>query len=94
MRWGAILERPVNRNAAGEPQIALDLGALRFVRDRDGRGEGLGGIDLVAADRARIVDAAERRGYRAAGDSVTVCGTRFRLIAAEPVSAARIRARP
>ncbi len=81
-RWRAILERPVSRNAAGEPQIALDLGALRFVRDCDGRGEGLGGLDLVAADRARIVDAAERRGCRVAGDTVTVCGTRFRLIAA------------
>jgi len=80
-RWGATLERPVNRNAAGEPQIALDLGVLRFVGDRDGRGEGLGGLDLVAANRPRIVDIAERRGYHVAGDTVTVCGTRFRLIA-------------
>jgi len=81
-RWGAILERPVSLDAVGEPQIALDLGVLRFVRDRDGRGEGLGGLDLLAANRARIVDAAGRRGYRAAGDTVTVCGARFRLIAA------------
>lgn len=81
-RWSEIIERPVSRAAAGEPQILLDLGAIRFVRDDDGRGEGLGGVDLHAANPRRIVDAAARRGCRVDGDVVTVCGTRFRLVAA------------
>jgi hypothetical protein len=66
----------------GEPQIILDLGAIRFVHDADGRGEGLGGIDLRAADRARVIDAATRDGCRNDDDAITVCGMRFRLLAA------------
>jgi hypothetical protein len=81
-RWSEIVERPVSRSASGEPQILLDLGAIRFVRDADGRGEGLGGIDLRAAKPDRIIDAAKRRGYPADRGVVTLCGTRFRLVAA------------
>lgn len=81
-RWGEIVERPVSRSAAGEPQILLDLGAIRFVRAADGRGEGLGGLDLRAAKPRRIIDAATRRGHRVDGDTVTLCGVRFRLVAA------------
>jgi hypothetical protein len=81
-RWGEIIERPVSRGASGEPQIVLDLGSIRFVRDADGRGDGLGGVDLRAATPGRITDAARRRGCRVDGDAVTVCGTRFRLSAA------------
>lgn len=47
-RWSAILERPV-RLVEGVPTIALDNADLRFVEAVDGRGEGLGGIDLAAA---------------------------------------------
>ena len=78
-RWGRIVERPVTQAAAGELEIVLDVGRLRFVPARDGRGEGLGGVDLDVADRAHIVAAARRRGHAAVGDTVTVCGTRFRL---------------
>ena len=45
----------------------------------DGRGEGLSGIDLVVADRARLNSAAARRGYDVSGDQLTICGTRFYL---------------
>jgi hypothetical protein len=81
-RWGEIVERPVSRSVAGEPQILLDLGSIRFVRDADGRGEGLGGLDLRAANPRRITDAATRRGHRVDGDTVTLYGVRFRLVAA------------
>jgi hypothetical protein len=47
-RWSTILERPVH-NADGVPTISLDNADLRFVEATDGRGEGLGGIDLAAA---------------------------------------------
>jgi hypothetical protein len=81
-RWSEIVEHPVSRTATGEPQILLDLGTIRFVRDADGRGEGLGGVELRAAKPERIIDAATRRGCRVDGDVVTVCGTRFRLVTA------------
>jgi Glyoxalase-like domain len=78
-RWGRIVERPVTKGASGEPQIALDAGRLRFVPERDGRGEGLVDVDLDVADRAHIIETTRRRGHEAAGDAVVVCGTRFRL---------------
>jgi hypothetical protein len=77
-RWSEILERPVSRTPVGEPQIALDVGAIRFVGERDGRGEGLGGLDLAVRDKGPI-RAAARRGCRTSDDTVTVCGLRFRL---------------
>jgi hypothetical protein len=74
-RWAAILDRPTDGNA-----IPLDVGTLRFVTDEDRRGEGLGGIDIAVADKARVLREAERRG-RVAGDNLLLIGgTRFNLI--------------
>ncbi len=78
-RWSAILERPVTAGPEDEPQIALDLGVLRFVPLADRRGEGLAGIDLTVADQPRIVAQAERFGAARSGNEITVCGTRFTL---------------
>jgi hypothetical protein len=79
-RWSRILERPLGQDAAGAPEIALDLGRLRFVPASDGRGEGLGGLDIAIADRAPVLAAAARRGVAVNGDQITLCGTRFRLM--------------
>jgi Glyoxalase-like domain len=78
-RWSDILERPLGRGRSGAPEISLDLGRLRFLPDRDGRGEGLGGLDLAVRDMARLHAAATRRGCALDGDQVTACGMRFRL---------------
>jgi hypothetical protein len=80
-RWGRILEREVTTGADGASEIALDLGRLRFVAERDGRGEGLSALDLAVADRAQIVAAAQRRGAPVTGDQVTICGMRLNLVA-------------
>jgi hypothetical protein len=79
-RWGQIVELPVEANAEGQPSLRLDNARLRFVNDSDGRGEGLGGMDLVVVDRPRLLAAAERRGHRVSDDLVNVCGVRFRLV--------------
>jgi hypothetical protein len=79
-RWGAVLERAVTQGPAGAPEIALDLGRLRFVAATDGRGEGLGGLDIAVADPARILAEARRRSCPVAGDRVTVCGMRLLLV--------------
>ena len=79
-RWGRILDRPVSAGPSGGPQIVLDNATLRFVEVGDGRGEGLGGLDLKAVDRGAVVAAAKARGQAVDGDTVTVCGTRFRLV--------------
>jgi len=64
-RWGEVLGRPVDPDGR---TITLDEGVIRFVEDADGRGEGVGGLELRAADRDR------------AGETMTVCGTRVRLV--------------
>ena len=79
-RWSEVLQRPANRDARGNPEIALDDAVLRFVRATDGRGEGLGGIDLAVVDRAGLLQAAEAHGLLGGDEMVTICGTRFRLL--------------
>jgi hypothetical protein len=79
-RWGQIVELPVQRDANGHPSLQLDNATIRFVPDSDGRGEGLGGLDIVAADRPRLLAAAERRGCKVGDDLVHIGGVRFRLV--------------
>jgi hypothetical protein len=79
-RWSEVLDRPVTPNAAGNPQIALDDAVLRFVPATDGRGEGLGGLDVKVVDRDWLLASAAARGFHVADDTVVVCGTRFRLV--------------
>jgi hypothetical protein len=76
-RWGKILGRPIAR--VGEDcRLALDSGYVRFVADQDGRGEGLGGVDLDVADWSAVEKAARDRGLDVRGGAVEICGTRFR----------------
>jgi hypothetical protein len=65
-RWSEITERPV-QTRDGQPVIALDDATLRFIEATDGRGEGLGGLDLACADPTRA-------------GLVQICGIRFRLV--------------
>jgi len=78
-RWSEILRRPL-RDAAGVPTIDLDLGALRFVLAADGRGEGLGGIDVKIPRHQRAFFAARQREVPEADGVLTLCGTRVRLV--------------
>jgi len=80
-RWADLAELPLTRNAAGHPEMTFENATVRFVPATDGRGEGLGGIDLATADRGAVLAAAAQRGLPVAGDTVTICGTRFRLVA-------------
>jgi hypothetical protein len=65
-RWSDVIERPVEMRD-GHPVIALDDATLRFTEAADGRGEGLGGLDLACAERGRA-------------GLVQICGIRFRLL--------------
>jgi hypothetical protein len=79
-RWSSILDLPLKPDAIGHPSLRLENATIRFVKECDGRGEGLGGVDLMVADRQRLMVGAERRGKRVSDDLVTVCGIRFRLL--------------
>ena len=78
-RWAEILDRPLERAAGDIPAIQLGNARLTFVLTSDGRGEGLGGVDLEVVDAAAVLTAAEARGCGVSGPVVTVCGTRFHL---------------
>lgn len=78
-RWSSIIETPVTKDGAGNPTVELDNATLRFVPVADGRGEGLGGIDVVCADKPAILAAAADRGLPVQGDQVTICGLRINL---------------
>ena len=86
-RWAAALGRTAPETAATLPRIVLEDGEIRFVPARDARSEGVCGVDLVVADRARVLAAARERGCGGGDDAVTVGGTRFRLLASDPADA-------
>jgi len=79
-RWGQIMEIPVTRDASGNPALRMENATLRFVKDEDGRGEGLGGLDLVATDRKAMFANAEKAGKRVSDDIVMISGMRLRAV--------------
>ena len=78
--WSEVTQRPVSRDAEHNPEIRLDEGSIRFVTAADGRGTGLGGIDVEVVDRARLLVAAQARGCEVSDETVMICGTRIRLV--------------
>ena len=78
--WSEVTQRPVSRDAEHNPEVRLDDGSIRFVKATDGRGTGLGGIDVEAVDRARLLAAAEARECEVSDETVMICGTRIRLV--------------
>jgi hypothetical protein len=78
-RWAAIAQLPVT-SATGHPTLALDNATLRFVPCADGRPEGLGGIDVVTADRTAILRAAAARDAVCGENQIHLCGMRINLL--------------
>jgi hypothetical protein len=79
-RWAAIPGPPARPRAGGEPTIRLQNADLRFVLPPDGRPEGLGGIDLEAADAGTALARARERGLPVEGSTLLLGGMRFRLV--------------
>jgi len=83
-RWSEIAEIPLEKGPASVsgavPVLPFDGAAVRFVAIEDGRGEGLGGIDLRVADRGAVLTAARRRGAYRTDDQVYLCGMRMNLV--------------
>ena len=79
-RWGEVLDEPAQTDAEGNPCIALADAGVRFVPIRDGRGEGLAGLDIHATDAPRALANAEAAGCRTGENLITICGMRLRLV--------------
>jgi len=79
-RWSEIVEIPLASDSRGRHTLPLDGASLRFVAGADGRGEGLGAIDLVAHDRDALRAAARARGCLACEDQLLLGGLRMNLV--------------
>ena len=77
-RWGKVAGLPIDRD--GE-QLSMELNnaTIRFVEATDGRGPGLGGLDIAVADRTGILERAKARNCYVSDNQVDICGTRFYL---------------
>jgi len=78
-RWAEILRRDV-RDVDGVATIPLDIGSLRFIPATDGRGEGLGGIDVKIPRHERARFAARQKEVDTVDGALMLCGTRVRLV--------------
>jgi len=76
--WGRVAGVPVMRDGA-ELSLSLNNARLRFVEATDGRGAGLGGVDIAVADREYVLRVAEERGALVSDQYVMICGTRWYL---------------
>ncbi len=81
-RWSQITEIAVEEQD-DVPVLPFDNAVIRFVPPgSDGlakSGDTIVGVDLVAVDAAAALAAASERGLPIEGDTVTICGVRFRL---------------
>ena len=78
--WSRVLGRPA-RERDGLFEIDLDGTTARFA-PAGPRGEGLAALELAVGDGQRALSVARQRGLETDGESVTVCGTRLRLVPA------------
>ncbi len=79
-RWSDVLNEAVTVDEAGNPTLCLQDADIRFVPLRDGRPEGLGGLDIHLTDRAAVLANAEEAGCLTGDDLVTICGMRLCLV--------------
>ena len=77
--WARCTDLSVEHDADGNPTIAFNNVVLRFVAVTDGRGPGLGGLDIAVADREHILREAKARKAYVSDDQVNICGTRWYL---------------
>ncbi len=78
-RWSEIVQIDVTRDEEDRPALVLENATIRFVEAQDGRGEGLGGIDVAAADPERALAAARERDRLSVEGVILIGGLRFYL---------------
>ncbi len=80
---GSRLARPrpleLQSGSAGNPTIEVDSASIRFVEAKDGRGDGLGGIDVDCVDRDAVLAGAKQRGCGVNDEQVLLGGLRVYL---------------
>jgi hypothetical protein len=83
-RWAQVLGLSASEDG-DVLRIRMNGSEIRFVPDRDGRGEGLGAFDVVVRDKDAVRANAAARGLILDG-TVVLSGTRVRLIEGSELS--------
>jgi catechol 2,3-dioxygenase-like lactoylglutathione lyase family enzyme len=78
-RWGEVLGVAASGSSEGEVLALPDGGEIRFEPERDGRGEGVSGLTVTAADPERVRARARARTVLRPDGSVELCGVRISL---------------
>jgi hypothetical protein len=78
-RWADMAEVDLDTDADGNPCFAFENCTVRVVEDADGRGEGLGGIDVTVVDRDAVLAGARVRECYVSDDQVNLAGLRVYL---------------
>ena len=78
-RWSEVLDLPLE-NINGMPAVKLDNAHIRFAADTDGRGLGIGAIDILPNDRDNILQMADKFGLRQPNGQLMICGVRVNLV--------------
>lgn len=79
-KWSAIAGIALTRDDNNRLVLPLENATLRFVKAIDGRGPGLGALDIKVTDRDAILQTAEARGLTHTETQVLICGTRINLV--------------
>jgi hypothetical protein len=77
--WGRILQVPVQKQG-DLSLLKLDNAGLCFVPCRDGRPQGLAGLDIVCTDKAAVLGALAAHGIEHDGAQFITGGMRWRLL--------------
>jgi glyoxalase-like protein len=79
-KWSGLTGLDLGESESGYKTLTLANASLRFVKAEDGRGDGLGGLDVSAIDPEKAFAAARDQNLKVDGNQITICGTRFNLI--------------
>jgi len=79
-RWSEVLDVEMDESTDGTPILRLENADLRFMTSLDNRGEGLTTLCLRTVNRTEILREAAAHGCKTDRDTVTVCGTQFKLL--------------
>jgi len=78
--WSDMLDTPVRGIGPARYALAFDNAEMRFVEATDGRGDGLGGIDLQINNMEHVLREARARKLPVTENQVLICGIRVNLV--------------
>ena len=76
--WGTIIGIPVSKDQSGEPELVLPNATFRFVK---GASDIMSGLTFKVSNVGEICEAANAKGHAITGDSFSLGGVTFRLVA-------------